>query len=208
MILETICVGPFQVNCYILAPAASGRAILIDPGDQEGKIRKVLDKHKLKPAFIINTHAHFDHIGCDDKFSVPVYIHQKDLALLKNPQLNLSNWLDSPYVASSQIKTLEDQEDILLDQIELKVIHTPGHTPGGICLLLTKPVNKILFSGDTLFCQGVGRTDFPGADEDALIRSIKERLFVLSDDTVVYPGHGPVTTIGQEKSGNPFLMSA
>ncbi len=205
MILEALCVGSFQVNCYVLASSRGAEAILVDPGDQEAKIRKALDKHKLKPAFIINTHAHFDHIGCDDKFAVPVYIHQEDLALLKDPRLNLSEWLNLSYAANSEIKTLKDKEKIVLGEIELEIIHTPGHTPGGICLLLKKPVNKILFSGDTLFCQGVGRTDFPGADEGSLIRSIKERLFVLSDDTVVYPGHGPSTTIGEEKRSNPFL---
>lgn len=205
MILEAICVGPFQVNCYILAPATDGRAILIDPGDEVVKIKKALDKNRLKPAFIINTHAHFDHIGCDDKFGVPVYIHQDDLALLKDPQLNLSDWLKSAYSAKAEVKTLKDNELITLDELELEVIHTPGHTPGGICLLLKKPVNKALFSGDTLFYRGVGRTDFPGADEAALVRSIKKRLFTLSDDTVVYPGHGAATTIGEEKKENPFL---
>ncbi|MEI6632158.1 MAG: MBL fold metallo-hydrolase, partial [bacterium] len=171
----------------------------------EKKIRQVLDRHKLKPAFIINTHAHFDHIGCDDKFGVPVYIHEDDLALLKDPQLNLSNWLDSSYASKAQIKTLQDHEKIELGMMQLEVIHTPGHTPGGICLSLIRPVNKILFSGDTLFCLGVGRTDFPMADEGLLIKSIKDRLFVLSDDTVVYPGHGPSTTIAEEKKNNPFL---
>lgn len=131
MILEAVCVGPFQVNCYILAYEENTEAIIIDPGDQEKKIRQVLDRHKLKPAFIINTHAHFDHIGCDDKFGVPVYIHEDDLALLKDPQLNLSNWLDSSYTSRSLIKTLQDHEKIELGMIQLEVIHTPGHTPGG-----------------------------------------------------------------------------
>ncbi|MBM3255761.1 MAG: MBL fold metallo-hydrolase [Candidatus Omnitrophica bacterium] len=205
MILESVCVGPFQVNCYILACEENTEAIIIDPGDQEKKIRQALSRHKLKPAFIINTHAHFDHIGCDDKFGVPVYIHEDDLALLKDPQLNLSNWLDSSYASRSLIKTLKDHEKIELGKMQLEVIHTPGHTPGGICLLLIKPVSKILFSGDTLFRFGVGRTDFPLANEGLLMKSIKDRLFALSDDTTVYPGHGPSTTIAEEKKSNPFL---
>jgi len=206
MILETVCVGSFQVNCYILASDIDSQSIIIDPGDEENKIRHVLEKYRLKPAFIINTHAHIDHIGCNDKFNVPVYIHQKDLPLLKDPQLNLSSFLMSSYSIKSKIKTLEDKENIQLEKIELEVIHTPGHTPGGISLLMKKPDNKILFSGDTLFCQGIGRTDFPGADESLLIKSIKEKLFQLADDTVVYPGHGPSSTIGEEKKNNPFLL--
>jgi len=206
MILETVCVGSFQVNCYILASDIDSQSIIIDPGDEENKIRRVLEKYRLKPAFIINTHAHIDHIGCNDKFGVPVYIHHKDLPLLKDPQLNLSSFLMSSYSIKSKIKTLEDKENIQLEKIQLEVIHTPGHTPGGISLLMKEPSNKILFSGDTLFCQGIGRTDFPGADESLLIKSIKEKLLSLADDTVVYPGHGPSSTIGQEKKNNPFLL--
>lgn len=207
MILETLCVTPMQVNCYILAEAANTEAIIIDPGGDEDKIRRILTKHHLNPAFIINTHGHIDHIGCDDKFGVPVYIHRDDLALLKSPELNLSNFLMSAYSVKSEIKPLEDKEIITLGQMQLEVIHTPGHTPGGICLLMEKPKNKILFTGDSLFCQGIGRTDFPGADENLLIKSIKEKLLNLGDDTIIYPGHGPSSTIGKEKKNNPFLIS-
>ena len=207
MILESICVGPMEVNCYILASEVNSRAIIIDPGDEEHKIKKVLSKYKLKPAFIINTHGHIDHIGCDDKFDVPVYIHSQDLSLLNDPQLNLSNLLMSSFSVTAKIYALEDKEIIELDQIQLEAIHLPGHTPGGIALLMKRPKDRILFTGDSLFCQGIGRTDFPGADEGLLIKSIKERLFRLSDDTVIYPGHGPSSTIGKEKQDNPFLMS-
>lgn len=206
MILQTVCVGPMQVNCYILACASNSLSILIDPGDEEDKIRKVLNKHKLNPAFIINTHGHYDHIGCDNKFNVPVYIHSKELELLNNPELNLSGLFSISYHVDSKIKTLEDREIIELEDIQLQVIHTPGHTPGGISLLMKKPRDDILFTGDALFCQGIGRTDFPGANETLLIRSIKEKLFALSDDTVIYPGHGPSSTIGDEKRSNPFLI--
>jgi glyoxylase-like metal-dependent hydrolase (beta-lactamase superfamily II) len=207
MILENICVGPFQVNCYILASSVGSQAIIIDPGDEESKVRQVLEKNRLKPAFIINTHGHIDHIGCDDKFDIPVYIHRQDLALLKDSRLNLSDFFNSSYSVETTVKTLEDKEKIKLDQIELEVIHTPGHTPGGICLLLREPINKILFSGDTLFFQGIGRTDFPQANQMQLIQSIKKRLLKLPDDTVVYPGHGPCSTIGKERKNNPFLIT-
>jgi len=205
MILESICLGPFQVNCYVLASKSKCQAIIIDPGYDAAKIKKILNKHKLKPAFIINTHGHYDHIGCDDEFGVPIYVHQKDLTLLKDSKLNLSTFLMSAYSVKSEVRSLEDKDKIELGQIQLEVMHTPGHTPGGICLLMQKPTNNILFSGDTLFCQGIGRTDFPGADEKLLIKSIKEKLFNLADETVIYPGHGPSSTIGEEKKTNSFL---
>ncbi len=188
-----------QVNCYILAPGENSPAIIIDPGSEAHKIRQVLKRHGLKPAFIVNTHGHYDHIGCDDKFGVPVYVHGKDLPLLKDSQLNLSGLFALSYNVSSQIITLEDKERINLADIELEAIHMPGHTPGGIALLLKKPENNIAFTGDSLFCQGIGRTDLAGGDEALLIRSIRERLLTLPDDTIIYPGHGPSSTIGEEK---------
>jgi len=205
MILETVVVGPMQVNCYVLAWEAHAGAIIIDPGDDEQKIRKVLNKHELNPAMVINTHGHIDHIGCDDKFAVPVYIHSRDAALLRDPQLNLSNFLSSALSVKSKINTVEDKENIVLDQIQLKVIYVPGHTSGGIALLMQKPQGKVLFTGDSLFYRGIGRTDFPGGDTGLLIASIKERLLGLADDTIIYPGHGPSSTIGEEKKNNPFL---
>lgn len=206
MILEAICVGTMQVNCYVLASEEGSRAILIDPGDEERKIWRVLNRHRLRPSFIINTHGHIDHIGADDHFGVPVYIHRQDLALLKDPQMNLSHFFSAPYSVKAEIKTLEDKESVILEQVQLEVVHTPGHTPGGICLLMKKPRGRILFTGDSLFSQGIGRTDFPGASQRALIASIKEKLLSLSDDTVVYPGHGASSTIGKEKKSNPFLI--
>ena len=207
MILETVVVGSLQVNCYILAEADNSQALIIDPGDDENKIRQAINRHGLKPAFIINTHAHYDHIGCDNKFDLPVYVHRLDAKLLRSPELNLSNFLMSAYRVECEINILEDGQIIVLGGIQLEVIHTPGHTPGGICLLMKKPQDKILFSGDTLFYQSVGRTDFPGASESELLDSIKKKLLHLADDTVIYPGHGPSSTIGNEKKHNPFLKS-
>ena len=205
MILEIVCVGSMQANCYILACGPDSRAIIIDPGEEKQKIERVLKKYNLKPEFIINTHGHIDHIGCDDKFGVPVYIHRQDASLLENPELNLSAFLTSPFSLKSNVKVLEDKDNIELGQIQLEVIHVPGHTPGGISLLMKKPKDKILFTGDSLFYHSIGRTDFPGASETLLIKSIKMRLFKLSDDTIVYPGHGASSTIGEEKNNNPFL---
>jgi glyoxylase-like metal-dependent hydrolase (beta-lactamase superfamily II) len=206
MILERITVGPFAVNCYILGLVEQGKAIIIDPGADYQKIKKILDRNRLTPGFIINTHGHADHIAADDQFGVNIYIHNQDAVLLKDPQGNLSQFLMGPIEIKSPINLVEDSQDVYLEKIHLKVIHTPGHTPGSICLLLIAPENKILFSGDTLFADGVGRTDFPRASEDLLRQSIKDKLFILREDTVVYPGHGPTTTIGKEKKSNPFLL--
>ncbi len=205
MILETVVVGPMQVNCYILACSKNSSAIIIDPGDQVRKIKQVLDKYKLKPAFIINTHGHYDHMGCDDKFGVPVYIHKEDIPLLKDAQLNLSGIFSMGYTVQSEIRQVEEGKIIELEGIQLKVLHIPGHTPGGISLLLEKPDDKIVFTGDSLFYQGIGRSDLEGGNESLLIKSIKEKLLTLSNDTIVYPGHGPSSTIGEEKKNSPFL---
>jgi len=205
MILETVTVGSWEVNCYILANGNSSSCIIIDPGSQERKIRQVLDKHKLTPGIVINTHGHADHIGSDDRFGVPVYIHSQDAALLTDAALNLSNFLMSPISIKSQIRTVEDKSTIRLEGIELKVIHLPGHTPGGIALHLKIPQDNLVFTGDSLFFHSIGRTDFTGSSEQMLIKSIIDKLFILPDDTLVYPGHGPSSTIGREKRENPFL---
>lgn len=199
MIFEKVCVGPYEVNCYILAQAQNKQAIIIDPGSEPDKIKKILARYKLMPGFIINTHGHLDHIGADDAFGVPVYIHKADLDFLVSPELNLSRMFAMSLRVSAQKRTLEGGEEIRLDNISLLVLHTPGHTPGGICLLLKEPRDNMLFSGDTLFCQGIGRTDFPLASLEQLENSIKDKLFVLDNHTDVYPGHGPDTTIGREK---------
>ena len=204
MILEIVQVGPMRVNCYILACAEGAGAMIIDPGDQYPKIKAVLDKHKLKPAMVINTHGHYDHIGSDDEFGVLVYVHKNDLAMLLDARKNLSASFSLAYKVNAQIKTLEDKEIIKLDDIELEVIHLPGHTCGGIGLLMKKPQTDIVFTGDTLFCQGVGRWDLPGGSQEQLEKAIRERLFFLPENTKVYPGHGPSTTIGLEKNENLF----
>jgi len=202
MILEAIPVGSMEVNCYILAQKEGGSAIIIDPGAQSQKIRKVLDKFKLNPAFIINTHGHFDHIGADNDFGVPVYAHKLDAHLLKDATLNMSGLFALPSVVKSEIKILDDNQVIELEGIKLKVMHLPGHTAGGIGLLLEKPLNNVVFTGDTLFCKGIGRSDLAGGSPELLAKSIEERLFTLPDETKIYPGHGPSSTIGEEKRNN------
>lgn len=205
MILETVSVGHMQVNCYIIASGPDSQAIIIDPGDDKKKIERVLKGHNLTPAFIINTHGHIDHIGCDEGFGVPIYVHRQDAALLKSPELNLSIFLGGAFSVTSKVKELEDKDSVKLGDLELEVIHVPGHSPGGIALLMKKPENNIVFTGDSLFYHSIGRADFPGASSAVLIKSIKEKLFKLNDNTIVYPGHGPSSTIGEERNNNPFL---
>lgn len=208
MILETVQIGHMQVNCYILAQARGRPAIIIDPGADEEKIRGILSKFELVPGVVVNTHGHYDHIGCDDAFGVPIYAHTKERPLLANPELNLSGLFGIPVSVSGTIKTVEENDIIALDGIELKVLHIPGHTPGGVALLMLKPEQNMLFSGDNLFYRGIGRTDFPGADHEELVRNIKNKLLVLPPETYVLPGHGATTRIGEEKERNVFLREA
>lgn len=205
MILETVIVGPMEVNCYILANGPKRPAIIIDPGAHSRKVKEVLALHKLSPGLVINTHGHYDHIGGDDAFGVKVYVHAQDVPLLRDPTLNLSGFFALPYQVTSEIQVVEEGALIVLDALELKVLHMPGHTPGGIALLMQKPKDTIVFTGDTLFCSGIGRSDFTGGNETQLLASIREKLLTLSDDVIVYPGHGPATTIGAEKKHNPYL---
>lgn len=204
MRIDVIPVGHMQANCYIVSSEKTRNAILIDPGDEPGAIKDFLAKNKLAPKLIAHTHGHIDHIQADNEFNLPVYVHTLDAELLKNPDKNLSRFFNSPFKVKLDIMTVEDKENITLDDLKFQVLHTPGHTPGGICLI----TDKVVFTGDTLFAGSIGRTDFPGASEKQLLQSIQDKLLPLPDDTVVYPGHGPESTIGREKKMNPFLCES
>ncbi len=201
MHIDIIPVGSMQANCYIISSGRTKNAIVIDPGADYDKIRALLKKKKISPKLIIHTHGHIDHIQADQEFNLPVYIHRTEAEFLSNPDKNLSNFLGLPFELKAEIRPVDDQDMIRLDDLTAEVIHTPGHTPGGICL----KIEGNIFTGDTLFNGGVGRTDFPGASHQQLIDSIRRRLLDYPDNTLVYPGHGPKTTIGQEKTTNPFL---
>lgn len=188
-------------NCYIVADKATKNAFLIDPGGEPGRIKNVLKKNGLSLKFIINTHGHGDHILGNGYFDVPVYVHSLEKDFLTDPDKNLSGMFGMFFKSPKATRLLEDGEKIRLDNLELEIIHTPGHTPGGISVKL----DGVVFTGDTLFAGGIGRTDLPAGDEGLLFKSIKERLFSLDDDVVVYPGHGPESTIGEEKRTNPFF---
>lgn len=194
MIIERVIVGEFLTNSYIIGDEKE--CAIIDPGDEDFKIKKIIEKYSFKPIMIINTHGHIDHIGANDKFNLPVYIGEFDLEFLKDPDKNLSSFFFHPYIYNSTIYKLKEKDEIKIGKILLKVIHTPGHTPGSICL----KGDDFVFTGDTLFADGIGRTDFPGGNEEKLFKSIKEKLFILPEKTKIYPGHGEISTIGKSKT--------
>ena len=197
----TIQVGGFAVNCSILSE--NGKAWIIDPGQEGDRIVKLLRESDLSPQAILLTHAHFDHIGAIPVLQAAypdllVYVHDNDLKVINHPL----NQLPPEYPPIGQPKNPASPES--LDNLEsLEVLETPGHTPGGVCYYLKNA--KLLFSGDTLFAGSVGRTDLPGGNMAMLTASL-QKLTALPDDTVVIPGHGMFTTIGDEKRGNPFLQ--
>lgn len=195
-----------QMNSYILWDEKTKEGAIIDPGYDFYLIEKALEEENIVPKFILLTHSHGDHIGAikelKDKYTdLKVYIHKDEEQMIIDPVLNLSRLTQMEPVSVKADETFEDGKVFILGDTEIKAIHTPGHSPGGTCYL----VGNILFSGDTLFKLSVGRSDFYLGDQDRLINSIKTKLLTLADDTVVYPGHGPATTIGQEREGNPFL---
>lgn len=191
MILKRILVGNVFTNCYIVGCEEKKVCGIIDPGADEEKIARVIEKTKFKPVMIINTHGHFDHIGGNNFFDLPVYIHKEDVDFLKDPDKNLSSIFSSPYICRNQVIRLNEGDKVNIGNLTFDILHTPGHTPGSICL----KINDILFSGDTVFANGIGRTDFPFGDEDILFKSIREKILVLPDEMIVYPGHGEITTI-------------
>ena len=205
MIIKNIVVGPLEVNCYILGCEDTKEAAIIDPGENADEIISNIEKEGLNPKFIINTHAHFDHIGgvkvIQDHFKIDFILHEGDLFLVENASEQATAFGLKPISKPVVNKNATNGEKVNLGNKSITVIHTPGHSPGGVCYYSDNNV----FVGDTLFAGSIGRTDLPGGSYDTLINSIKENLFPLGDSTIVYPGHGPSTTIGNEKEHNPFL---
>lgn len=199
--IDRLEVGPMGANCYIISDPETGNACLIDPGGEPGRIKDFLKKKGINPKFIINTHGHGDHILGNAYFNIPIYIHRLEKDFLADPDKNLSGMFGLTLKSPEATRLLEDGEIITLDGLKFEIIHTPGHTPGGISI----KIDNAVFTGDALFAGSVGRTDLPDGDDRLLIESIKKKLFTLNDDTHVYPGHGPDTTIGEEKENNPFF---
>ena len=199
-------VGPVCTNCYLLVNHKTGELLVIDPGDQAQLIEKQIEKTGAKPVAILLTHGHFDHAGAAeelaDKYQISIYAHEAERETLEDPGLNLCGMIGEHKVYHADI-FVKDEEVLNLAGFSIRVFFTPGHTIGGCCYYIAD--EKILFSGDTLFQESVGRTDFPRGSASDLIRAIREKLMPLPDDVTVYTGHDESTLIGYERMHNPYL---
>ncbi len=205
-IVKTLVVGEIETNCYLVGSPSSGRAAVIDPGGDADMVLSEAKKAGLLIEAIVNTHGHFDHAGGNRRLKeltgAPLMIHGADALYLSRLGVQAMFFMLRSDNSPPADRFVEEGDVIDLGELSLKVLHTPGHTPGGISL--AGP--GLVFSGDTLFAGSVGRTDLPGGSCDAMIASIRGKLLPLPDETVVYPGHGPATTIGRERISNPFLV--
>jgi hydroxyacylglutathione hydrolase len=202
MIIRTLSVGPMAANCYILECEKTRSAMVIDPGAEAARILSVIRENKLQLKLIVNTHAHIDHIEANSDLikgtSAPLCIHSADADMLVNPEKNLSFFVGRPVSSPVADRLLSDGDVLEAGTMSLEVIHTPGHSPGSICLL----DDEHIFTGDLLFAGGIGRYDFPGSSYEVLMDSL-QKVMTLDDDLIVYPGHGPATDIGSERRSNP-----
>jgi hydroxyacylglutathione hydrolase len=206
--IEVFPVGPLQCNCSLLSDPSSGEGVLIDPGGDPEKLLSAVERSRVRVVALLHTHAHFDHIGGTDDMrkatGAAVRLHPADLPLWQNAVAQAAIFglrLDAPPPVD---EPLVDGETVSFGSAHLRVLHTPGHTPGSSSFLL-EDESPVLFAGDTLFRRSIGRTDLWGGSADQIAASIRERLFLLPDQTAVIPGHGPGTTIGEEKALNPFV---
>ncbi len=207
MLLKSIVVGPLEVNCLVLACEETRKGIVIDPGDNVPGILQLVKEDDIDVIEIVATHGHFDHIGrvtsLQQELNVPFTIHRADLFMVEG-LVEIASFLgvdtdDAPRVD----RFIEEGDTIAFGQETLDIVHTPGHAPGNVTFLW--PDHAIV--GDVIFAGSIGRTDLEGADPDTLMRSIREKVMVLPDETHLYPGHGPFTTVGQERRTNPFLQT-
>jgi glyoxylase-like metal-dependent hydrolase (beta-lactamase superfamily II) len=210
MIHEILHVGPLQCACSVIGDETTRKAIVVDPGDDIEQVLALIQKHKLTVEQIVITHAHIDHVGGAMKLraatGAPILMNQDDYALLQTLEAQAA-WLGMKSPGAVAIdQSIGSSDSLTIGTIVADVFHTPGHTEGSICLYF--PPEKKLLAGDTLFSGSVGRTDLPGGSFDKIIRSIRDQLLPLPDDTIVIPGHGPATTIGRERRSNPFLASS
>lgn len=205
VLLKTLVVGPLQTNCYVLVCEATGQCAVVDPGAEGKRILDLVNKQRWQVKYIINTHGHGDHIGANgvvkEGTGASLLIHQNDASYLSDPNKSMLSLLGDKSVNLAADRLLHHGDKLEVGELTLDIIHTPGHTLGGISI----KIGKVLFTGDTLFAGSIGRTDFPGGSLTQLLASVKERLFCLEEDVVFYPGHGPSSTIGEEKIYNPFF---
>lgn len=210
LLRETFPAGPFECNCTILACADTKEAVVIDPGGETARIAEIIAHYDLAVRSIIHTHAHLDHIYCTrdvkEKHGGEICLHEGDAFLYDGIAMQAAMFGWQVRGTMPVERWIAHGDTITLGKRTLEVIHTPGHTPGSVCFEIVDPDHgRLMFSGDTLFKRSIGRTDLPGGDMDTLLKSIREELFPLGDDVKVYCGHGPETTIGEEKRSNPFL---
>ncbi|MBP3488961.1 MAG: MBL fold metallo-hydrolase [Roseburia sp.] len=204
--VEQYVVGSVQTNCYFAINENTDEVLIVDPGASAGRLAEIIEEEKLNPVAILLTHGHFDHAGgaaeLAEHYGIKVYAEEHEKETLENPAINLSGWEGRELVYHADV-FLRDEQEIDLAGFHIRVFHTPGHTVGGCCYYFS--YQNAVFSGDTLFAQSVGRTDFPKGSASALIRSIEEKLMPLPDETTVYTGHNEITTIGTERMYNPYL---
>jgi glyoxylase-like metal-dependent hydrolase (beta-lactamase superfamily II) len=208
MIHEILPVGPLQCNCSVIGDPVSREGMVIDPGDDIADVVALIRKHNLQIKQIVITHAHIDHVGGAMKLraltGAPILLNQNDYALLKMLDVQ-ANWLGMAPPGDVEIDhSVGHGDKITTGSLNASVLHTPGHTEGSICLYF--PAQQKLIAGDTLFAGSIGRTDLPGGSFEKIIDSLHGQLLALPDETLVIPGHGPLTTIGEERESNPFLI--
>jgi hydroxyacylglutathione hydrolase len=208
--ISIVVVGTYQVNCYLYWDNRTKDGVIIDPGDNADEIIAEVKKAGFVPRAILLTHGHVDHIVAVEavkrEFTIPLVAGKGEQQLLAEPSLNFSTFHDAPISITKVEQLCEDEEIISFGSLALRVLSTPGHTPGGVCYL--SETDGILFCGDTLFQGSIGRTDLPGGETELLIESIQKKILTLPDAIVCYPGHGPRTTVGAERRSNPFLTGA
>jgi hydroxyacylglutathione hydrolase len=219
LIHEILPVGMLQCNCSVLGDPETGEALVLDPGDEVDRILRILARHSLTVRAIVSTHAHIDHVGGLDKLQqatgAPVLMHADDLDLYRHLDAQ-AVWLGVPPPQAARVDVLLREGDtVRWGPFSASVLHTPGHTPGSVSLYMAGGPEQgssaassqgMLFAGDTLFAGSIGRTDLWGGSLEHILRSVHEKLIVLPDETLVYPGHGPATSIGRERATNPFLQ--
>ena len=205
MIIKTLAVGPIQANCFILGCEDTLEAVVIDPGEEGDRILQTVADSNLIVKYIINTHGHMDHVSANKRINevtgAPIFIHALDAPMLDQVADSAAAWGLKADNSPAPDRELQDGDEVTFGKITLTVLHTPGHTLGGISLYAKDDV----FVGDTLFAGSIGRTDFPGGSFETIKESIQQKLFKLGDDVRVHTGHGPTTNIGQEKRHNPFV---